>query len=427
MRARPLAVAAVTALATLATLACGDRRADGGGGLPPAERWQAPAGADTAAAPPAETADERLARCVAEVFVAEAGRDGNLPSDVLRAWPGVADADAITLLRALVAAAGRLAAADQQALLLAEAGLALVERGETQTARAALDRAGALARRDGRDRRETRADLAVAGAARAWGRLGDDAAVRRLAADPEAAPYLARGLVEGGHGERADQVLAGLDASGAIEPFAAGELPIVDLLRGRPERARARLAAAPADWREVFALRLATAAVEHGHADARALVAQAAGLVDGAGAPPSMELELARLAHLVGDGDGARARRGRIHRALLALPDPDLARVALTRLHAVALDADDRAGAAAAIAALEERGARPWMLAMVRADALARAGELDRALDEVEHLAPSLRPPRGVVYVWLLTRHLARGAGERDAAFARRLAGRACG
>ncbi|MBE7449957.1 MAG: hypothetical protein HS111_13970 [Kofleriaceae bacterium] len=426
MRARPLAVAAVTALATLATLACGDRRADGGGGLPPAERWQAPAGADTAAAPPAETADERLARCVAEVFVAEAGRDGNLPSDVLRAWPGVADADAITLLRALVAAAGRLAAADQQALLLAEAGLAL-GRARRDPDRARPRPRRALARRDGRDRRETRADLrspALRGPGAGWATTRRCAAWRRI---PRPRRTWRAAWSRAATASAPTRSLAGLDASGAIEPFAAGELPIVDLLRGRPERARARLAAAPADWREVFALRLATAAVERGHrrrprpgrAGGRPRRRRRRAAQHGA--------ELARLAHLVGDGDGARARRGRIHRALLALPDPDLARVALTRLHAVALDADDRAGAAAAIAALEERGARPWMLAMVRADALARAGELDRALDEVEHLAPSLRPPRGVVYVWLLTRHLARGAGERDAAFARRLAGRACG
>lgn len=390
---------------------CGDRKS---GGLPPAEAWKAPAGSGAAAAPQ-ETPDERLARCAATVFVADAVRDGNLPTGILEQLAGVPDPQAIVVLRALQHAAARFPVADQHAGLLAESTFQLVERGETASARPLLERAAGLLGR-GIDH-EMRASIAAATIARTYGRLGDASAVERLGGTPFTGPFLARGLAEGGHDALADDTYARLMTVGELDPLAAAELPVVDLVRGRLDLARGRIAGRPADWRGVHALILATAAVERAHPEARALVAEAARELDAvSGAGPAMILELAELQHAVGDTTGAAQRRAGLRVALASERDERRAWQALSNLHGLAVRARAADEAGAILADLEARRAPPWMLALTRGQGLVIAGELKAAIEDVERLPVDLSPPRGVVYVEVLLRYF---AGPRDPALER--------
>ncbi len=412
-----VSVVIASVAAAAASGGCGDRKS---GGLPPAEEWKAPAGSGGASAAPAP--DEQLARCAATVFVADAVRDGNLPTGILEQLAGVPDREAIVVLRALQHAAARFPVADQHAGLLAESTFRLVERGETASALPLLERAVGLLGR-GTDH-EMRASIAAATIARTYGRLGDASAVERLGGTPFAGPFLARGLAEGGHDTLADDVYARLMTVGKLDPLAAAELPVVDLVRGRLDLARARIASRPADWRGVHALILATAAVERDHPEARALVAEAARELDAApGAGPAMILELSELQHAVGDTTGAAQRRAGLRVALASERDERRAWQALSNLHGLALRAGVADEANAIFADLEARRAPPWMLALTRAQGLVITGELKAAVEDVERMTTDLSPPRGVVYVEVLLRYF---AGPRDPALERWLAEHFC-
>lgn len=389
---------------------CGDTKRDG---LPPAADWQAPATQEAAAAAVPESVEETLARCVARTFVDDAARDGNLPADIIDDLVDVPDARrAGVVLHALASAAARLPRPDQNAMLLATTTLMLVERGDTETARTALQRIEALIDRPADN--EFRPEIAGADAARAWGRLGDADAVKRLAADASRAPHLARGLAEGGHAQLADEVLGRIVTLSKIDPLAASEIAVVELIRGRVDQARAIVAHAGADWREVYAFVLVTAAVERKHPDAAILFADAAAIIDRTNAPPSIALGMAEHAHALGDTAGAAARRAKARADLLAEKDRGKAMSVLYKLYVLAVEAGAADEAAGILGDMQARGAAPWALALARGDALARTGELQRAVEVVATVPADQAPPTGVVHLQVLIRHLARP--QRDPA-----------
>jgi hypothetical protein len=399
---------------------CGDRKRDAGG-LPPSEEWKAPPTSDAIPAA-VESVEETLARCVARTFVDDAARDGNLPADTIDGLADVPAERAVVVLRALAGASTRLPRADQHAMLLAHATLMLIERGVTDTAPAALRRVEVLIERPADH--EFRPEIAAAAAARAWGRLADAAAVTRLGDHPARAPYLARGLAEGGHGALADEVLGRIVTLARVEPFAAAELAITELVRGRVDQARKLVAVAPADWRSVHAVLLATAAVERDHPDARAIFAEAAAIVDRDAPRPRMAITMAKLAHAVGDLDGAAARRASLRTDLAANPDRGEVLSTLYGVYALAAEAGATDEAGAVLGDMKARGAAPWMLALARGEGLARTGELQRAVEDVARLPADAAPPRGVVHLLVLVRYLARP--QRDPAFEQWLLARVC-
>lgn len=414
-------VAAV--VSAVIALGCGDRKSDKGG-LPPAADWQAPASQDAAAAVAEESVEETLARCAARSFVDDAARDGNLPADIIDELVDVPDAQrAKVVLHALATAAARLPRADQHAMLLATATQMLVERGDTGTARAALARVETLIDRP-RDS-EFRPEIAAAAAARAWGRLGDVEAIERLGSDASAAPYLARGLAEGGHDQLADEVLARQATLSKIDPLASSEIAVAELIRGRVERARAIVAGTTADWRSVYAFVLAKAAVERNHPDAATLFADAAAQVDReTPPPPSMMLGMAELAQALGDTADATARRARARVALAATKDPRDGLAAMYNLYVLAVEAAAAAEAAGILGDMTAGGAAPWALTLARDIGLARTGELQAAVEDVARLPADAGPPRGVVHLEVLIRYLARP--QRDPALERWLLDHLC-
>jgi hypothetical protein len=393
---------------------CSDRKS---GGLPPATDWQAPVSADAGKPAVVETPTEILARCAARAFVDDAARDGNLPGDIIDDVAVVPDDRAVVLLRALATASSRLPRADQHAVLLAQATLMLAERGVTDTAPAALQRVAVLIDRPADS--EFRPEIAAAYAARTWGRLGDADAVKRLGADPRVGPHVARGLAEGGHGDLADQTLGRIvaETSSTIDPLAAGEIAVTELVRGRADQARTLVAAAPAGSRSVYALLLATAAVERKHPDARAIFDEAAAIIDREPPGRYVGLKMAELAQAVGDTAGAAARRGRARAAVDSFRDdrdPFIAASMLYGLHVLALEAGATDEAAAVLAEMETRGAPPWAVTLARGVGLARKGELKRAIEEVAKLPAAQSPPRGVVHLEVLIRHLARPQADPE-------------
>lgn len=374
-----------------------------------------------------ETPDEQLARCVARSFVDDATRDGNLPGDTVDGVARVPDDRAIVILRALAAASARLPRADQHAMLLAQATRMLVERGVTDTAATALHRVEVLIARPADS--ELRPDIAGAEAARAWGRLADADAVQRLGADPKVGPHVARGLAEGGHGELADSTLSRLitETNAQVDPLAAGEIAVIELIRGRTDQARKLVAASSADWRSVYALLLATAAVERKHPDARAIFDEAAAIIDRSNPLPRMQLQMTELAQALGDTAGAATRRARARdtvRDLQNHPDPFIVPSALMELHVLALEAGATDEAAALLAEMDARGAPPWAIALARGIGLARTGELRRAVEDVAKLPPEQSPPRGVVHLEVLVHYLARP--QRDPELERWLIAHIC-
>jgi hypothetical protein len=360
---------------------------------------------------------------VARTFVDDAARDGNLPTSILEQLDPVPDDRAVVILRALATAAARLPRADQNAMLLAESTLRLVERGVTDSAPAALERVEVLINRPADS--EFRPEIAAAAAARAWGRLGDAEAVMRLRDNPTMGPNLARGLAEGGHGALADETLGRVVTLSKVDPIAVGEIAVTELIRGRTEQARKLVAVSAADWRAVYALILATAAVERKHPDARAILADAAAIIDReARVGPNMMGSLSELHHELGDIDGAAKRRARMRADLEHNPDARAVQSGLYELYGLALDAGSADEAAAVFAAMEARGAAPWMLSLARGERLVKAGELQAAVDDVSKLAADAYPPRGVVHLEVLLAYLARS--QRDPALEQWLVAHVC-
>jgi hypothetical protein len=399
-------VSALVALVALVALGCGDKKPRDG--LPPSADWQAPAGQDGAVPPVLASPEDRLAGCAASAFVDDAARDGNLPDDVLEDLNAVPDAKAIVLLRALARASSRLPAADQQAMLLASAALHLAQRGETRW-RTPVERATALLERESTN--DMRTQIAAANTARTWGRLGDADAIARLGDDPRLGPHLARGLAEGGHVDRAAQLVARLESSDTTDGFAMAELPITHLVLGRFDVARAAVAASPVDWRAIHALLLARAAVEHRHARARELVADAGRFMDAETTVPSAEIDLATFELAVGDRDGSAARRARLRTSLAAEPDDDRARMAYYNLHVLAARAGAADEARTLLGDLQSRRAAPWMMTLARSHGLAVSGHPKEAIEEVERLPLDAAPPRGVIDLDALMAYL---AGPQD-------------
>jgi hypothetical protein len=410
--------ALVAALA--ASAACGDKKS---GGLPPSSDWKAPPSSDAAVGAVPETADETLARCAARSFVDDAARDGNLPGDIVDDLAAVPAERAIVVLRALASASARLPRADQHAMLLGQATLMLVERGVTDTAPAALQRVAVLVDRPADS--ELRPEIAAAYAARAWGRLADADAVKRLSADAVAAPYLARGLAEGGHDQLAGDVLTGMLSLSKIDPIAGSQIAVADLIRGHVADARDIIQYASADLRAVYAFELAKAAVERKHPEAAALFAQAAAIIDRESAPPSVALGMAELAQALGDTKDAAARRAIARRNLTAPGGSARDAVgALYNLYLLAVDAGAADEAAAILADMQSLGAVPWQLALARGVGLARVGELQRAVEDVAALPAEQSPPRGVVHLEVLVRYMARP--QRDPELERWLIAHIC-
>lgn len=397
---------------------CGDKKREG---LPPAADWQPPPGSGAAGPVAVEMPEEILARCAARAFVDDAARDGNMPEDVLDDLASVPDAGAVVLLRALAAAAARLPNAEQQAMLLGGVGLRLAQRGDVEGARTPLRRALALLDRPATN--DMQRQLASMSVARAGGRLADPDAMARFGGDPTLAPYLARGLAEAGHAELADQTLARIATFDRLDPFGAAEIAITLLARGRFDEARARAAAAPVDQRVLGSLLLATAAVDARHPQARALVDDAARLMDADETVPSAEIDLARIQLAVGDAPGSAARRVRLRTAIAAEPDADRARMTLYNLHVLATRAGAADEAAALLGDLEARSAAPWMLALARGQSLAVTGKVKEAIAEVERIPADGAPPRGVIFVDALASYL---AAARDPELERWLTAHIC-
>jgi hypothetical protein len=403
-----------------ASVACGDKKS---GGLPPSDDWKPPATSDAAVAVAPETPDETLARCVARVFVDDAARDGNLPGDTVDSLAAVPDERAIVVLRALASASARLPRADQHAMLLAQATFMLVERGVTDTAPAALRRVDVLIDRPADS--QFRPEIAAAYAARTWGRLGDADAVNRLGADPYAAPYLARGLAEGGHEQLSSKVTTALLSLSTIDPIAGSQIAVADLIGGHVADARGMIKYTSAEWRGVYAYELAKAAVERKHPEAAALFAEASALLDRDRVAPSIALGMAELAQALGDSKDAAVRRAKVRAGITSQRDggPNLMS-ALYNLHVLAIDAGGTDEAAAILADMQALGAVPWQLALARGVGLARAGELQRAIEEVAKVPAEQAPPRGVVFLEVLARYMARP--QRDPALERWLTTHIC-
>jgi hypothetical protein len=297
--------------------------------------------------------------------------------------------------------------ADQHAMLLAQTTLMLVERGVTDTAPTALKRVEALVARPADS--EFRPEIAAAYAARAWGRLGEADAVKRLGADGSAAPYLARGLAEGGHDQLASEVLTGMLSLSKIDPIAGSQIAVAELVRGHLADARGMITYASADWRAVYAYELAKAAVERKHPEAAALFAEAAAIIDRESAPPSLALGMAELAQALGDTKDAATRRAKVRVDLTSLPGrgPN-SMSALYNLHVLAVDAGAADEAAVILGDMQTLGAVPWQLALARGVGLARTGELQRAVEEVAKVPAEQSPPRGVVHLEVLVGYMAR-------------------
>jgi hypothetical protein len=134
---------------------------------------------------------------------------------------------------------------------------------------------------------------------------------------------------------------------------------------------------------------------------------------------------MAELAQALGDTAGATTRRARARADLATTKDPRDALAPMHNLYVLAVEAGAADEAAGILADMEARGAAPWALALARDIGLARTGELERAVEDVARLSADAAPPRGVVFLEVVIRYLARP--QRDPELERWLLDHLCG
>jgi hypothetical protein len=134
---------------------------------------------------------------------------------------------------------------------------------------------------------------------------------------------------------------------------------------------------------------------------------------------------MAELAQALGDTKDAATRRAKV-RATLTVPQGGSrnSMSALYKLHVLAIDAGAADEAAAILADMQALGAVPWQLALARGVGLAHTGELQRAIEEVSKVPLEQAPPRGVVFLDVIVRYMARP--QRDPELERWLIAHIC-